>query len=175
MSTSTAPRTERPALQVRLKKTGDGPAVLTCVRPDGSATWHRLPDAFPVHDLTHFVVETTLGFRRGFFGMMAEGWDITDFGSPWPKGRLPAETVAAEVTVGVFWREFFDQPLEIAALNQTLASTMPEGVPAGRSSLAATDIALIRERLAGLVGQWRALPRGSTMELTFPIEEIGQH
>lgn len=46
---------------------------------------------FPPHDLTHYTVETTFGYRHGFFGLIAGGWDISDFGAPWPRGPLPAE------------------------------------------------------------------------------------
>ena len=75
-------------------------------RPDGSATWER-KDAryasfFARHDLTHYAVETTMGYRRGFYGLVAEGWDLSDFGSPWPRGRLPADAEPAELIVGFF-------------------------------------------------------------------------
>ncbi|MDF2775439.1 MAG: hypothetical protein K0S86_4940, partial [Geminicoccaceae bacterium] len=71
-------------LRIRIKKNADGSAALTCIRADGSVTWQRQEGAqgrfFPRHDLTHFAVETTLGHRRGFYGLVAEGWNITDFG-----------------------------------------------------------------------------------------------
>ena len=34
-----------------------------------------------LHDLIHYVVETTLGYREAFFGLLAAGWDIQDFGA----------------------------------------------------------------------------------------------
>ena len=44
----------------------NGAAALSCERADGSVTWQRqegqLGRFFPLHDLTHFAVETVLGF-----------------------------------------------------------------------------------------------------------------
>lgn len=75
-----------PDLVVRIKKKTDGSAALSCVRADGTTTWQRqegqLGRFFPLHDLTHLAVETVLGFRRAFFGLLAEGWDMSDFGKP---------------------------------------------------------------------------------------------
>src|SRR5207245_8210042 len=42
---------------------------------------------------------------RGFYGLVAEGWDLTDFGSPWPRGPLPPEALVSEFIVGFLDRE----------------------------------------------------------------------
>lgn len=92
-------------LTVRFRKNADGIAVLTCIREDGSATWQRQHGAsarfFPRHDLTHYAVETVLEVRNGFFGLVAGGWEITDFGTPWPRGPLPDGADLVEVIVGL--------------------------------------------------------------------------
>ena len=68
------------SLIIHFTKRTDGGALLKCVRADGSTTWQRQDEKnaafFPLHDLTHYAVETELGFRRGFYGLIAEGWDI---------------------------------------------------------------------------------------------------
>ena len=62
-------------LLIRIKKKNDGSAALSCVRADGSVTWQRQDGQqgrfFPLHDLTHYAVETVLGQPRGFFGACA--------------------------------------------------------------------------------------------------------
>ena len=82
-------------LTIRIKKQSDGSAALSCTRPDGSVTWQRQEGThgrfFPLHDLTHYAVETVLGYQNGFYGMVARGWNMTDFGAPWPRGRIPAD------------------------------------------------------------------------------------
>src|SRR5205814_4135051 len=49
---------------------------------------------------TLFRSETVLGHHRGFYGLVADGWDLSDFGAPWPKGRLPADLDPSELIVG---------------------------------------------------------------------------
>lgn len=102
------PETPRdiPTLGIRLKRHADGAVSLTCTRSDGTATWQRLTGAtalvMPQHDLTHYAVETTLGFRRGFYGLLIEGWAIQDFAKPWPRGPIPDEAREVELIVGFF-------------------------------------------------------------------------
>ena len=77
-------------LGIRLTKRMDGGSVLRCVRADGSVTWQkqdRHAAFFALHDLTHFAVESTLGFRDGFFGLVAQGWDIDDTTGKGTRGR----------------------------------------------------------------------------------------
>lgn len=79
--------------------------MLRCTRADGSVTWQKQPKHgafFALHDLTHFAVETTLGYRRGFFGLIAEGWDLQDAGGDGARGTVPAEAIEVEKIVGLF-------------------------------------------------------------------------
>src|SRR5437773_4364975 len=91
-------------LLIRIKKKNDGSAALSCLRADGSVTWQRQNGAqgrfFPLHDLTHYAVERVLGHRKGFYGLVASGWDMSDFGAPWPKGRVPLDMDPSELIVG---------------------------------------------------------------------------
>src|SRR6266513_5317385 len=89
---------------IRIKKNADGGTSLSCTRADGTTTWQRQQGGqaafFPRHDLTHYAVETVLGHRNGFYGLVAAGWDLSDFGTPWPRGRMPNEAVLSEIMVG---------------------------------------------------------------------------
>ena len=88
-------------LTIRIKKNADGSAAISCRREDGSVTWQRQQGAqgrfFPLHDLTHYAVETVLNHRRGFYGLVADGWDLSDFGAPWPRGRMPEDMDPSEL------------------------------------------------------------------------------
>jgi hypothetical protein len=61
------------SLQINLKKISDEQASLNCRRADSTVTWSRVHPFYPRHDLSHFAVETVLGLRQGFFGLIAEG------------------------------------------------------------------------------------------------------
>src|SRR5215213_3012558 len=90
-----------PDLHIRIKKKNDGSSALSCVRADGSTTWQRQDGQqgrfFPLHDLTHYAVESVLSFHNAFFGLLASGWNISDFGKIEMRTRMPAEAMLAEL------------------------------------------------------------------------------
>ncbi len=148
-------------LVIQIKKKTDGSAALSCRRADGSVTWQRQEGQqgrfFPLHDLTHYAVETVLGHSRGFYGLVAEGWDLTDFGHPWPRGPLPVEALSSEQIVG-----FFDQ--ERAAGTEWSAAEL-NAYLRGACVVTDEDLRRVREKRRELFAQWAGLPPGETLEL----------
>ncbi|MDQ6831263.1 MAG: hypothetical protein M3081_20570 [Gemmatimonadota bacterium] len=167
-----------PELVVRIKKHTDGTATLSCTRRDGTTTWQRqrgaLGQFFPLHDLTHFAVESVLGYRRGFYGLVADGWEMTDFGTPWPRGPLPAETVEAEMMVGFFDSERrLLQRFSAEEVNEQAANFMANRVEKGaRPSRTFTDAQLadVRALRADVFARWAAIEPGDALELAFDRE-----
>ena len=153
--------------------------MLKCIRADGSTTWQRLagPHAafFPVHDLTHYAVETELRHRLGFFGLLAEGWDFTDFAENWGRRPMPPDADPSELIVGLLDADRVGGHATSAAeLNASAALYYAQrGVPdAGPHAVELTEEQLdrIRRRLRDLVARWEALAPGATIELPFEIE-----
>jgi hypothetical protein len=165
--------TSQPPLTVRIKKNADGSAALTCTRADGSVTWQRQQGRqgrfFPRHDLTHFAVETELGHRRGFYGLVAEGWDISDFGTPWPRGPIPADADPSELIVGFFDAErAVGEEWTAADFDWKAATYFREhGLAGTPPTLTDDDLRRIRERMRALFAQWEAVPPGGALELPF--------
>ena len=166
------------ALHIRLKRHSDGSASLTCTRRDGSVTWQRLrgPTAIvmPAHDLTHYAVETALGFRRGFYGLLAEGWEITDFAKPWPRGPIPDEALVVELIVGFFDAErrqgeamtaeaFQEQAEQYVGSRLAVGKKMPDGL----RSLSDAELEQVRARRDELLSWWAAVPVGGALDLEF--------
>src|ERR1700733_6609574 len=92
-------------LRIEIVKQPDGAGVLRCTRQDGSVSWQkqtRHAVHFAAHDLTHFAVETVLGYRRGFFGLIAEGWEVEDTTGKGARGPIPEEAGEVEKIVGLF-------------------------------------------------------------------------
>ena len=164
-----------PRLTIRIKKNADGSAALTCTRADGSVTWHRQQGAqgqfFPRHDLTHFAVETTLGHHRGFYGLLAEGWDITDFGAPWPRGRIPADADPSELIVGFLDTERASgERWSAVDFNDKTAMYYREHAPGAMPPVLSDDeLTRIRQRRAELFTEWDAVAPGEALELRFDI------
>lgn len=161
-----------PELLIRIKKKSDGSSALSCLRADGSVTWQRQDGAqgrfFPVHDLTHYAVETVLGHRRGFYGLVAEGWDLTDFGAPWPKGRLPLDLDPAELIVGFLDTERAGGVRWTAEdFNDKVALYYAQHRIPGGYRITTEQLDRVRLRLSELVGRWRALAAGEALELPF--------
>jgi hypothetical protein len=165
-----------PDLLIRLKRAADGSAALTCVRADGSRTWQRqtrgLGAAFPPHDLTHYAVETALGYHHGFYGLIADGWEITDFAAPYPRGPIPAEARQVELVVGAFDTQRLMGPGWTAAEVREQAarygpvsrgSCEPLTVPA----LSDADIGRVLALRADVLDRWAATGPGQTLELEF--------
>jgi hypothetical protein len=162
-------------LTIRIKKGADDRTALTCTRADGTTTWQRLEAGqarfFPHHDLTHYAVETVLGFRNGFYGLVSSGWDLSDFGTPWPRGKIPPQANISEMIVGFFDLERRSGEKGSADdLNRMLAEFTAERGLAPERRLTEEDLAAVRAMRAELFAQWVAVERGKALEVVFDIE-----
>ncbi len=162
-------------MQVSIAKRVDGVGVLRCVRDDGQETWQKQSERhavhFTYHDLTHFAVETTLGFTRGFYGLIASGWDIADTTGKGSRGQLPLEARHVETIVGLFdtERRTFTQ-LSAADFNDFVRlQCEARGVEPPRE-LSEKELTAVRQRRAELFRQWEVVAPGEELALTFEVE-----
>ena len=150
---------------LRIKKRGDGQTALTAVRGDGTFTTTVIGPAEgfgPVHDLCHFVVETSLGIANGFLGLLAAGRDIEDFNRG-AKHWMPPEAMVAEAIAGQLSRDVMTgRPLSVEDFNWAIRQVTPHA-----PELSAEQPAALHSRLADLRGQWDALEPGEALELEF--------
>lgn len=147
-------------LQIEIVKQRDGTGVLRCTRQDGSVTWQkqaRHAAHFALHDLTHYSVESVLGYRRGFFGLIAEGWDVDDTTGNGSRGSLPAEALEVEKIVGLF-----DAERSGGAL--WTCEQFNENAP---RCLSDADIQNVRSLRSDLFQKWSLVAPGRKLELTF--------
>jgi hypothetical protein len=164
--------TGTPPIVIRIKKGADGRTSLSCTRSDGTTTWQRQQGAqasfFPRHDLTHYAVETVLGRHRGFYGLVAAGWDLSDFGTPWPRGKLPKDANLTEMIVGFFDHDRATGEMGTAEeLNAYLATFGIENVLPAPEKFTDEDLSRVRQRRGELFAQWEAVQPGSVLELRF--------
>ena len=160
-------------LLIRLTKRSPLDYVLTCVRANGSTTVQRThgdsAKFFPFHDLAHFAVETALGHRLGFYGLVCDGWQLTDFTQPGTSKRLPSESVAVEALVGLFDGERGSGVAWAAPeFNDSLSSYLKNsGRDFAPPALTETDLDRVRAEQARLAALWRELPIGETLVLSY--------
>lgn len=141
-------------------------------RQDGTTTREKrsgsTAEFFSPHNLTHFAVECELGLGNAFYGLVARGWDLRDFGRPWPRGSLPPEALLAEILV-----RYLDvtrasgHPLTAHDCNGSVReyfATTPHAV-----EFSITDEALqrIRIRLDTLLNRWYAVGPREILTLSF--------
>ncbi|HMC54021.1 MAG TPA: hypothetical protein VKH19_02525 [Gemmatimonadaceae bacterium] len=159
-------------LRILITKRTDGGAVLKCTRADGTETWQKQEGThatfFPLHDLTHYSVESELGLTHAFFGLIDQGWSITDTEGRGPRGHLPSDAQFGEWLVGQLDAE------RASSARWTTAEFMENaeryfgkaGIPVPRV-LTDDELWRIRKRRAELFERWHALVPGDTLELTF--------
>ena len=156
-----------------MSKRNDGTTVLRCTRADGSATWQRQSGRnamfFPLHDLTHFAVESTLATREGFFGLVADGWDIADTGGKGARGPLPAGAVCVEHVVGLVERGGIGRdPLSAAEINAQLDIALGAARLTTPRRLTDDEVAAIHRRAAELHERWAIVAPGDALRLELP-------
>lgn len=147
---------------LELKKRNDGAAILTFVRDDGSRTSSPIgaADGFgPVHDLSHYAVESVLGIARGFIGLCGEGWNVGDFEKN-AAATIPPEAAVAEVLAGEISRmAITEQWSSLDDFNWTIA--------ASGFTLSAPHYDEIHRSLTRLRAAWNAQAPGTTLSLRF--------
>jgi hypothetical protein len=165
--------TKQPELRAQFTKKSDGSVALRCVRRDGSETWERHVNNashYAFHDLTHFAVETTLSLHKGFYGLIADGWDIPDTTGKGARGKLPSTSFLVEHIVGIFDRERSGGIPTLSASEFNAQLDMVLGVDTDRPKFTGDQLMRVRNRIRELHTQWVGIPAGSALELMFNRE-----
>lgn len=159
-------------MKLLLKKRGSGEAIITFVRDDDTSTSGQLGQAGfgAVHDLTHYVVETRLRTRAGFYGLLADGWDISSFERRGAAREIPDAAIAIECVVGQLSNIAFNGRMPSAEefnwlVAEALRGVRPHGVA---PTVDDATLSAMFEQLTTLTRRWRELAPGGTIEL--PVE-----
>ena len=156
-------------MQVEIRKSADGSGLLRCTRQDGTVCWQkqkRYGVHFAFHDLTHFAVETVLGYKEGFFGLIAHGWEMEDTTGKGSRGPLPAGALEVETLVGTLDAERACGTLLTAAeFNEMVALQASNGSRPAPRSLSDGEIQAVRKRRSELFRQWQEVKEGSELVL----------
>ena len=150
------------------------PDTLACLRQDGTSTWE--PSQVGVrHDLIHYAVETVLGYKDAFFGLVARGRDISDFGTKnGKKDTYTAQEAWAEHIVGLLqWPSVAGGPALSPAefLDMLTSAQTPAASGAPVHTITTEQVVQIRSLVDSLHARWAALPPAETLEMQFTPNE----
>ena len=143
---------------------------LRVAREDGTSDWMPTTPFFVEHDITHFAVETTMGFREAFWGLIGNGWSFSNFEDRQPGSRkavqLPHEAYIAEGLVGAVQVDHMYGPFSFEEFLRVLRESH-ETLGAPPPSIASDQLDAIRELKNTLIGQWKELAPGDHLEVSF--------
>lgn len=145
---------------------------LRCIRRDGSETATAMPrQGILPHDLLHYVVESALGWRHGFLGMVAAGadigWTMTQTHDP-ANRDIAAQAIHAEAVVESLQAQLWSGAFDAALFGEGVRSACEArgcSVPALDGG---TGEALFEQALA-LQARWQQLPFHGTLALEMPF------
>ena len=114
-------------------------------------------------------METVLGFRRGFYGLIADGWDIPDTTGKGKRGKLPSESILVEHVVGLLDRERVgsSSALSAAEFNSQIAEFVANDHLEAPRTFSEVELAAVRQRIEDLQREWAGVAPGFFLELTF--------
>lgn len=164
-------------LEIRLRRGRDGPDSLTLTRENGTATWQHLPRGQAQHDLTHYAVESCLGFHGAFYGLVARGKDISDFDNRETRGTTPDQAMLTEFLVNQILLEHASGAFaEAEEFNAIMLSTLQnhrngDWAHAHRP-ITPEELATIRTTARDLWRRWSQTAPGKKLTLTFEFEHL---
>ena len=144
--------------------------IIKYIRDNGTETWMYSDDFFIRHDLSHFALEKILGYTTAFNGMINNGMDIKDFENREKRATLTvtAEAYYAENMANLFLMEIVQGNLnDFNAVQQTTFELLQLSFP--KIMIPDGKLNEIRLYLQQLLQQWKELPAGETLELSFSL------
>ena len=164
---------------IKFAKHANRPPTLNCTRDDGTVSWFTASaangDYFVSHDLLHYAVEATLGYTTAFYGLVADGRDLNDFGSrdgAKDARGYTAEALDAERLVGLIQVLSVDgqPPCYEALLEAWSTSAEPQSSrPLPLTEAQLNDICTAWGRM---VKRWQTVESNGSLELAFPKQVV---
>lgn len=162
-------------LTIQFHKKSEKRVILKCIREDDSMTWSKLHPNTEYHDLAHIAIEETLEFKNAFYGMIANGINISDFELPEHqkpeslKGiNLPKESLITEHLVNLLMVEYFNTNSTIDFLDQAQEILAQNKLPFP-SILTKKTLIDIRGKYRYLITSWNAINNDEYLEKTFEL------
>jgi hypothetical protein len=163
-------------VEITFTHTGSGKDWVYVLRDDGTPLrwpWPPYGTELP-HDLLHYVVETRLGIKHGFWGLVADGVDFGHLSRAADRvhaGDAPEPGVELEVDV--------DELVQVECVVRALGADTDADCVAGAARLCRTrrvpvpgglteeSVGMLRAEVRDLADRWRALAVGRSLVLPY--------
>ena len=156
-----------PDLLIHLTKLSDAEHRFAWRTPDGAGEALTLVTrSFLIHDLLHFAIEREANLKDSFYGRLARAGDYRRLTEA--TADDPGEVGLTEMTVAAFTAVAKDQSSPegaVRALTQWMQALDRELPPWLDDAFAHA----VADRFRRLMGEWKAVRYGETMELKFPL------
>lgn len=162
-------------LQIEITKEFKKASILNCVREDRTSTYASLYPNLEIHDIAHFVVETNLKYTNAFYGLLAQGYAISDFQLP-PEERpealksknLSAEALVTEHMVNIL-QTMYKQYNSKTDFLQLLFTILKENQLAIPKGLTPEKFNAMYQQLKELMLEWQELSFTQKLKLNFEV------
>ena len=121
--------------------------------------------SYLTHDLLHYAAEAEAGVQSGFWGRLAAGAtlaEMNDRARPMDDEMAAIEQIVGALSASVKGRSAAEVVAGMRRFASSLGSTMPPW-------LTEAFVLAVQERMRQLVGRWKATPRGSALDLRWPV------
>lgn len=158
-------------MRIILTKTSLTHHRLEVIRDDGTCESAVLETkTFAPHDFIHYALESIAGLQGSVFGLIARGHGLVELnGKDAMRGAsVPrSELVVTEMVAGALTNIVKGATDDIAFLRMMRDAFAAHDLPMP-TYLDADFLHAFRQRMRALLGHWRALAKGTPMELDWP-------
>lgn len=154
-------------MEISFTKRDEGKHIISCKRKNGTETWMYITSFFVIHDICHYAVETKLGMKSAFYGMLAAGTSISDFELPKEQRSfsLTEEAICAEHLVNLLTIEYTQGRMD--SFTEMFTNSYKMADELFISMLKNRKLGEIRNDFEHLAHQWNELEAGGKLKLDF--------
>lgn len=157
-------------MKIQIKKRANSKHIISYVRDGLETYWIEADNFLVLHDLCHFAIETTLGYKTAFWGLVNSGINPSDFEDKEKRDRLNLSNEAwyTEHLANLFLIEYAQGAFE--NINEVFKQCMLEHNPSiAIIQFSDAEIEAIRTSLHQLIHTWKQVEEGSYLTLDFTI------
>ncbi|MFZ9213620.1 MAG: hypothetical protein ACO21S_00455 [Sediminibacterium sp.] len=157
-------------MKIQIKKRSNSKHVISYLRDGLETYWIEADNFLVLHDLCHFAIETTLGYKKSFWGLIASGINPNVFENKEKRDALELSNEAwySEHLTNLLLIEFtqglFDN------INEMLEQSLMQQNPSiSVIKISSTELTAIRSLFYKLIDNWNSVKDGNYLSLDFTI------